>query len=169
MHSEESELNLYEGEVLLVLRKDPSGWWEGQNAEGFMGWFPSNFVHVKYDLYPIQEVDTPRSDGSSTARSTRSILSTRSRASATGNLSATVVAGAVAIGIAGGGGGGGGVGGSSGMQLAASGGSAGSGGDGSASLLSSAGGFPATVPEDEVLEDEEHEEVESQLPPAAYT
>lgn len=161
-------MNLYEGEVLLVLRKDPSGWWEGQNAEGFMGWFPSNFVHVKYDLYPIQEVDTPRSDGSSTARSTRSILSTRSRASATGNLSATVVAGAVAIGIAGGGGGGG-VGGSSGMQLAASGGSAGSSADGSASLLSSAGGFPATVPEDEVLEDEEHEEVESQLPPAAYT
>jgi len=49
--TEDSELSLYEGEVVLVLRKDPSGWWEGRSTDGRVGWFPSNFVHVKYELY----------------------------------------------------------------------------------------------------------------------
>ena len=51
--TEDTELTLYEGEVVLVLRKDPSGWWEGRSSNGRIGWFPSNFVHVKYDLYVL--------------------------------------------------------------------------------------------------------------------
>lgn len=69
---DDNELSLYENDTIHVLRKDPSGWWEG-DCNGRVGWFPSNFVHIKYDLYTIEECDTPRSevtDGSFTSRTT---------------------------------------------------------------------------------------------------
>lgn len=64
----ENELSITEGDDILVLRKDDSGWWEGQNGER-VGWFPSNYCAQRYDLYTIAEVDTPRSEESATARS----------------------------------------------------------------------------------------------------
>jgi hypothetical protein len=67
----EGEMSIEEGERLRVLRKDPSGWWEGQSEDGSrVGWFPSNFAVRMYELFTIQEGDTPRSEMSHTARST---------------------------------------------------------------------------------------------------
>lgn len=51
--SEEHELSIRRGDVLEVLRRHPSGWWEGRRARragapgaegGASGWFPSNHV-----------------------------------------------------------------------------------------------------------------------------
>lgn len=58
--TEEGELSIDVGDVIKVTRKDDSGWWEGE-CRGRVGWFPSNFCQVRYDLYAITEVDTPRS------------------------------------------------------------------------------------------------------------
>jgi serine/threonine protein kinase len=59
----EGEMSIEEGERLNVLRKDPSGWWEGQSEDGSrLGWFPSNFCVRLYELYTIQEGDTPRTE-----------------------------------------------------------------------------------------------------------
>jgi hypothetical protein len=44
--TDDGELSIEEGDVILVLRKDDSGWWEGQ-CRGRTGWFPSNFCQVK--------------------------------------------------------------------------------------------------------------------------
>jgi len=38
----ENELSVTEGDDVLVLRKDDSGWWEGQCGNK-VGWFPSNY------------------------------------------------------------------------------------------------------------------------------
>ena len=38
-------LSFRAGQVIHVLNRDPSGWWDGE-LEGKRGWFPSNFVHV---------------------------------------------------------------------------------------------------------------------------
>ena len=51
---------LAEGDVLRVLEQDESGWWYGEKGK-VQGWFPSNFIYVKRDLYTIEEVATPRS------------------------------------------------------------------------------------------------------------
>lgn len=37
-------LPLYQGDVINVISKLPSGWWDGVNAKGQRGWFPSNFT-----------------------------------------------------------------------------------------------------------------------------
>ena len=58
--SDANELSLSEGQEIVVLRKDESGWWEGE-VDGVIGWFPSNYVHEKFDLWAIKEVDTPLS------------------------------------------------------------------------------------------------------------
>lgn len=44
--TEENEISFVEGESLLLLEKDDSGWWKGRNAKGQEGLFPSNFVDV---------------------------------------------------------------------------------------------------------------------------
>ena len=36
-------LSFREGQVIHVLSRDPSGWWDGE-LEGRRGWFPSNYV-----------------------------------------------------------------------------------------------------------------------------
>lgn len=33
------------GEKIHVLNRDPSGWWDGELADGRRGWFPSNYVN----------------------------------------------------------------------------------------------------------------------------
>jgi hypothetical protein len=38
-------LSFRAGQVIHVLNKDPSGWWDGE-LEGRRGWFPSNYVNV---------------------------------------------------------------------------------------------------------------------------
>jgi len=54
---------LAEGDVLRVLEQDESGWWFGEKGKQ-QGWFPSNFIYVKHDLFTIEEVPTPRLDAS---------------------------------------------------------------------------------------------------------
>ena len=51
-----SELSIRQGELVQVIRKDPSGWWEGRNeVSGEVGWFPSNFAHAKHEMWTIEE------------------------------------------------------------------------------------------------------------------
>ncbi|KAL0580666.1 Ras guanine nucleotide exchange factor bud5 [Marasmius crinis-equi] len=40
-------LSFRAGQVIHVLNRDPSGWWDGE-LEGKRGWFPSNFVHAEF-------------------------------------------------------------------------------------------------------------------------
>jgi len=44
--TEENELSFAEGELIILLEKDDSGWWRGRNAKGQEGLFPSNFVDI---------------------------------------------------------------------------------------------------------------------------
>jgi hypothetical protein len=44
--TEANELSMREGDLLVLLEKDESGWWRGRNADGNEGVFPSNFVEV---------------------------------------------------------------------------------------------------------------------------
>jgi len=41
---ETGELSFKKGEMITVLRKDNSGWWEGKSPSGQVGVFPSNYV-----------------------------------------------------------------------------------------------------------------------------
>lgn len=41
----ETELDLAEGDIVTVLKQDPSGWWQGE-VDGRIGWFPFNYVQV---------------------------------------------------------------------------------------------------------------------------
>jgi hypothetical protein len=45
------EVSIQVGESIKVVRKHPSGWWEGITASGEAGWFPSTYVT---DVRPIQ-------------------------------------------------------------------------------------------------------------------
>lgn len=40
-------LSFRAGQVIHVLNRDPSGWWDGE-LEGRRGWFPSNYVNTDY-------------------------------------------------------------------------------------------------------------------------
>lgn len=42
--SEAGELEFRKGDVITVLRKDDSGWWEGRTPDGKKGIFPANYV-----------------------------------------------------------------------------------------------------------------------------
>ncbi len=53
---EDCEISIKTGDVIQVLREDDSGWWEG-DCNGLVGWFPSNYVYIKYDLPTIAEVE----------------------------------------------------------------------------------------------------------------
>ncbi|KAI9510606.1 ras GEF [Russula earlei] len=46
------------GQVIRVLNRDPSGWWDGE-LDGSRGWFPSNYVNG--DLALLTEEHIPRS------------------------------------------------------------------------------------------------------------
>ena len=56
--SDETEMDLYDGELLSVYYKDESGWWEAKSERtGLIGWIPSNFVQVKHEMWTIYEED----------------------------------------------------------------------------------------------------------------
>jgi len=44
--AEENELTMKEGDIIILIDKDETGWWEGRNEEGKTGVFPSNFVEI---------------------------------------------------------------------------------------------------------------------------
>jgi len=44
--SEAGELEFRKGDVITVLRKDDSGWWEGRTPDGKKGIFPANYVRL---------------------------------------------------------------------------------------------------------------------------
>lgn len=49
-------LSFRAGQVIHVLNRDPSGWWDGE-LEGRRGWFPSNYVNAEVNL-TVEEEDT---------------------------------------------------------------------------------------------------------------
>lgn len=46
------EVSLVAGDVVTLIRKHPSGWWEGIAPSGSKGWFPSTFVEDVGDAPP---------------------------------------------------------------------------------------------------------------------
>ncbi|KAK2465259.1 hypothetical protein APHAL10511_002613 [Amanita phalloides] len=50
-------LSFRAGQVIHVLNKDPSGWWDGE-LEGRRGWFPSNYVNVETEY--LSDDDNPK-------------------------------------------------------------------------------------------------------------
>jgi hypothetical protein len=64
--SDGNELTLMKGDIITVLERCDNGWWKGSNGN-IVGYFPSTFVHLKYSLFTIDEVDTPRTDAGSLA------------------------------------------------------------------------------------------------------
>ncbi|KAF7365075.1 hypothetical protein MVEN_00378700 [Mycena venus] len=77
-------LSFRAGQVIHVLNRDSSGWWDGE-LEGRRGWFPSNYVNV--DVNALMEEEDPTASpkrvqghaASSSTSSTTSWLSTTSR------------------------------------------------------------------------------------------
>ncbi len=62
--ADDSEMDLYDGELLEVFHQDVSGWWEGRRErDGKVGWFPSNYVYVKNEIWTIYEDDHELEDG----------------------------------------------------------------------------------------------------------
>eukprot|EP00940_MAST-03C_sp_MAST-3C-sp2_P002263 g2263.t1 len=51
----DSELSLSRGDVIRVIRQHSNGWWKGEIGGSSIGWFPSNYTKLQYDLWPIQE------------------------------------------------------------------------------------------------------------------
>ena len=43
------------GELIRVLNRDPSGWWDGE-IDGRRGWFPSNYVTSDVGLLTEEEL-----------------------------------------------------------------------------------------------------------------
>ncbi|KAF9067138.1 ras guanine nucleotide exchange factor domain-containing protein [Rhodocollybia butyracea] len=53
-HNADTCLSFRAGQVIHVLNRDPSGWWDGE-LEGKRGWFPSNYVNA--DVNPLVETE----------------------------------------------------------------------------------------------------------------
>lgn len=47
-------LSFQTGQIIHVLNRDPSGWWDGE-IDGQRGWFPSNYVSA--DLSHLRDED----------------------------------------------------------------------------------------------------------------
>lgn len=58
-------LPLQKGDVINVISKLPSGWWDGVNAKGQRGWFPSNFTQPLPKQPPAATSGTQESTTSS--------------------------------------------------------------------------------------------------------
>ncbi|CAB1457069.1 unnamed protein product [Pleuronectes platessa] len=52
----EDELSFNKGEMILVLRQEEGGWWEG-SLSGRTGWFPSNYVR---EIKPCEKPASPK-------------------------------------------------------------------------------------------------------------
>jgi hypothetical protein len=46
------------GQIIRVLNRDSSGWWDGE-VDGRRGWFPSNYVTVAANLLTEEELPKP--------------------------------------------------------------------------------------------------------------
>lgn len=57
-------LSFRAGQVIHVLNRDNSGWWDGE-LEGQRGWFPSNYVNADAGVTSLTEEDLPRGNVSS--------------------------------------------------------------------------------------------------------
>jgi len=54
--SNNDELSMKKGEVIIVTQKEDGGWWEGTSREtGKTGWFPSNYVSEIKDTTPTSD------------------------------------------------------------------------------------------------------------------
>lgn len=62
-------LPLQKGDVINVISKLPSGWWDGVNAKGQRGWFPSNFTQPLPKQPPPPPATTTTSQESMTSSS----------------------------------------------------------------------------------------------------
>ena len=53
---DDSEMSIYEGELIQVIRKDSSGWWEGKReGDDNVGWFPSSYGEAYHEIWSIEE------------------------------------------------------------------------------------------------------------------
>lgn len=52
-------LSFRAGQVIHVLNRDNSGWWDGE-LDGQRGWFPSNYVNPEVGVTSLTEEDLPR-------------------------------------------------------------------------------------------------------------
>lgn len=48
-------LEFQAGQIIRVLNRDPSGWWDGE-VDGRRGWFPSNYVTSDVGLLADEEL-----------------------------------------------------------------------------------------------------------------
>lgn len=49
------EISLVKGGRVLVMEKSSDGWWKGEHC-GRLGWFPSNYVQVRFPRLPTRDV-----------------------------------------------------------------------------------------------------------------
>lgn len=56
-HQNATCLSFRAGQVIHVLNRDSSGWWDGE-LEGRRGWFPSNYVNVDVNGYTEEDYPT---------------------------------------------------------------------------------------------------------------
>lgn len=56
-HNNATCLSFRAGQVIHVLNRDPSGWWDGE-LDGSRGWFPSNYVNGELGLLVDDDSDT---------------------------------------------------------------------------------------------------------------
>jgi son of sevenless-like protein len=43
--TQSNHLSLREGDVILVLKQENTGWWSGMSTSGQSGWFPESASH----------------------------------------------------------------------------------------------------------------------------
>ena len=55
--TDDNELTFRKGDIVQILQQAGNGWWKGE-LRHVVGYFPSTFVHIKYDLYTIEEGET---------------------------------------------------------------------------------------------------------------
>ncbi|KAJ6559047.1 ras guanine nucleotide exchange factor domain-containing protein [Mycena vulgaris] len=70
-HQNATCLSFRAGQVIHVLNRDSSGWWDGE-LEGRRGWFPSNYVNVDVNALAEEEYPSPGHAHSSSTASTSS-------------------------------------------------------------------------------------------------
>ncbi|KAL7280074.1 hypothetical protein ACG7TL_006489 [Trametes sanguinea] len=81
-------LSFRAGQVIHVLNRDPSGWWDGE-LDGRRGWFPSNYVTSEVGLLTEEELPSGKKSrpGHSQTMSTSSTTSWASSSSRKGKAS----------------------------------------------------------------------------------
>ncbi|KAJ7288207.1 ras guanine nucleotide exchange factor domain-containing protein [Mycena rebaudengoi] len=74
-HQNATCLSFRAGQVIHVLNRDSSGWWDGE-LEGRRGWFPSNYVSVEVNVLTEEQSPSPtRVRGHGHSRSSSSTVS----------------------------------------------------------------------------------------------